>query len=235
MSNLENEPLGDESESISNAVTEVYQSKSWSKWILGIVAALAIGGLVLGLAACSVAEVGSGTTVTADGQADVATVISEEAFTASVSALDSQYEEFDELTDFYTVLDPKKSVQFIISTTYYDTGMVEPKIAIFYEDEDWIFFESLDIRTNGETINLFSGIPSYDKLTDVDDGVLELYVYTPLDSQVPLLMGLVDDSQAKFRLLGSSGSVERNFTLKEKQAFVDAFTVYLGIQQGLVP
>jgi len=235
LSNLENEPLGDESESISNAVTEVYQSKSWSKWILGIVAAVAIGGLVLGLAACSVAEVGSGTTVTADGQADEATVISEEAFTASVSALDSQYEEFDELTDFYTVLDPKKSVQFIISTTYYDTGIVEPKIAIFYEDEDWIFFESLDIRTNGETVNLFSGIPSYDKLTDVDDGVLELYVYTPLDSQVPLLMGLVDDSQAKFRLLGSSGSVERNFTLKEKQAFVDAFTIYLGIQQGLVP
>ena len=235
MSNLENEPLGDESESISNAVTEVYQSKSWSKWILGIVAAVAIGGLVLGLAASSVAEVGSGTTVAADGRADEATVISEEAFTASVSALDSQYEEFDELTDFYTVLDPKKSVQFIISTTYYDTGIVEPKIAIFYEDEDWIFFESLDIRTNGETINLFSGIPSYDKLTDVDDGVLELYVYTPLDSQVPLLMGLVDDSQAKFRLLGSSGSVERNFTLKEKQAFVDAFTIYLGIQQGLVP
>jgi hypothetical protein len=53
LSNLENEPLGDESESISNAVTEVYQSKSGSKWILGIVAAVAIGGLVLGLASCT--------------------------------------------------------------------------------------------------------------------------------------------------------------------------------------
>jgi hypothetical protein len=42
---LENEPLGNESESISNAVTEVYQSKSWSKWILGIVAENLDGGL----------------------------------------------------------------------------------------------------------------------------------------------------------------------------------------------
>ena len=50
MSNSENEPLGDESESISNAVTEVYQSKSWSKRLLGIGAAVVIGGLVIGFA-----------------------------------------------------------------------------------------------------------------------------------------------------------------------------------------
>jgi M6 family metalloprotease-like protein len=68
LSSLENEPLGSESESISNAVTEVYQSKSWSKWIYGIVAAVAISGLVLGLAACSASEVESITAVGDDGE-----------------------------------------------------------------------------------------------------------------------------------------------------------------------
>ena len=63
MSNLENEPLGDESESNSNAVTDVYQSKSLSKRLLGIGAAVVIGGLVIGLASCSASEVESSTAI----------------------------------------------------------------------------------------------------------------------------------------------------------------------------
>jgi hypothetical protein len=68
MSNLENEPSGNESESISNAVTEVHQSKSWSKRLLGIGAAVAIGGLVIGLASCSASEIESSTSVADDSE-----------------------------------------------------------------------------------------------------------------------------------------------------------------------
>ena len=63
MSNLENEPLGNESQGISHAVTEAYQSKSWSKRLLGIGAAVVIGGLVIGLASCSASEVESSTAI----------------------------------------------------------------------------------------------------------------------------------------------------------------------------
>lgn len=53
MNNLENEPSVIESERISNDVPEVNQSKSWSKRLMGIGAAVAIGGLVIGLTSCA--------------------------------------------------------------------------------------------------------------------------------------------------------------------------------------
>lgn len=68
MSNLENEPFGNESESISRVVTDVYQSKSWSKRLLGIGVAVVTGALVIGLASCSAVEVESRTPIGDDSK-----------------------------------------------------------------------------------------------------------------------------------------------------------------------
>jgi hypothetical protein len=55
------------------------------------------------------------------------------------------------------------------------------------------------------------------------------------DEQVLLFKQIAADQDAKFRLLGSAGSVERQFTLEERSAIEDMIDVYLGLKQGRVP
>jgi hypothetical protein len=161
--------------------------------------------------------------------------ISEGDFRKSLENVESEYYDFDELTDYFKITAARNDVSFIFANTLYDTGVIEPKIAVFYDAADWIFFDSWDIRSQGETYTIFSDINSAEKSTEVDNGVHELYMHHLTDEQVLLFKQIAADQDAKFRLLGSGGSVERQFTFEERSAIEDMIDVYLGLKQGLVP
>lgn len=196
------------------------------------VTALLSIGLAFSLAACS--PLGQSSSENDSTSAQLPTV-SEEAFQNSIANMESEYSDFDELTDYYQVTLARDDVSFIYAVTVYDSGLIEPKIGVAYDADDWIFFDSWDVRSQGETYDIFTGISSADKSTDVDNGVHEFYIHDLSDQQVLLFQQFGSDQEAKFRLLGSGGTVERDFTLKERSAIRDLINVYLGFKQGLKP
>lgn len=161
--------------------------------------------------------------------------VAEDSFRESLREVDSEFDEFDEVTRYSLVTMPRDDVQFIPTIEESNTGSTSPWLAVVYKGPDWIFFDSMDIRVNGETISLFSSVPTYDKYQDVEGpGVTEVYSDPLTDEEVGLLQTLTAADGAKFRLSGTKGSIEREFTLEDIQAFRDVFTVYIGLKQGFV-
>lgn len=199
---------------------------------------LVFGVSILLLTGCSAVSPTSDAAVspTSDALGYQFQTVSEDTFKASLSKVDSAYDEFDERTTYRLYTEERDDVFF--SPIVYvegESGSVSPQLGVFFRAADWIFFDSMDIRVNDETIPLFSAVASYEKYTDVDSpSVLEVYLDDLTDEEVGLLHGLTAADGAKFRLSGSKGSVEREFTLEELQAFKDVFNVYIGLKQGLV-
>lgn len=160
--------------------------------------------------------------------------ISEAEFAESLREVDSRYDEFEEVTAYSLVTMIRGDVQFVPTVEESKAGSLSPRLAVVYRSSDWIFFDSMDVRVNDETISLFSNVPTYDKYTDVEGpGVTEVYSDPLTDEEVGLLNGLTPEDGAKFRLSGTQGSVEREFTLEELDAFKTVLNVYIGLKQGL--
>jgi hypothetical protein len=159
--------------------------------------------------------------------------VSQRDFDTAVSRTTATYDEFDELTYYLSPSRPVDGVSFNLGTIQYDDGSNEIGFTTSYFGADWIFFDTLEIRSEGETVTVFSDVRSSDKSTNVDDGVVEQHVLFLGTAEIDLLLSITRES--KFRLSGSGGSVEREFGNSELRSLSDVVTVYLGLEQGLTP
>ena len=72
-----------------------------------------------------------------------------------------------------------------------------------------------------------------DKFRDREPEVQETYVQVLEDMEIDLLLSLTED--CGFRLEGSYGTVARQFDSQALQNMRDVLTIYLGLEQGLMP
>lgn len=159
-------------------------------------------------------------------------------FEAAIDAADVEYDEFDEKTSF-TVTPEIEVVDggftYFSMTLYLSSdGSMKTNFNTAYYNEDWLFFEFLDIRFQDETHEIYQA-QSYNKYTEVVNGgyVMETFIHEPSTKQIDLFEELANEGSAKFRLLGDGGSVEREFTPSELRGFRTIITIYRGLEQGL--
>ena len=126
-----------------------------------------------------------------------------------------------------------EGVSFTCMVTQYSDGRNRIQLYTTYEDTDWLYFYSLEIEHEGETIYLFDDVQRSDKFRDREPEVQETYVQVLGDMEVDLLLSLTEDSG--FRLEGSYGTVARQFDSQTLQNMRDVITIYLGLEQGLKP
>lgn len=155
------------------------------------------------------------------------------------STLSVEYDEFDEKTQYlWGGFDFVDSVTFSGGINVYDSGKPAlSTIGVAYFDEDWIFFDNLDVRAGGTTYQVDTFQNLVNKGTDVHSGgyVSEIGIVEIGAEKEAALEAILADPDAKFRLVGSSGSVERAFTDEERDLFRAVYNVYQGLKQGLDP
>jgi len=159
--------------------------------------------------------------------------VSQEEFKSALDRTPSTYNDFDEVTRYLYGFYFEEGVAFNVIAGQYDDGTNRIFLLTTYEGEDWIFFDSMDIRSEEETVSLFSDLQSFDKFTDVQDGVSEEYIMELGAKEIDLLLSLT--SESKFRLAGDAGSVERAFLDRELMLLTRVIHIYLGLEQGLTP
>lgn len=164
--------------------------------------------------------------------------VTESDFEAAIAEADAVYDEFDEETSF-TVTPEIEVVDggftFFSMTLYlFSDGSMKTNFNTAYYNEDWLFFEFLDIRLQDETHDIYQA-QSYNKSTEVVNGgyVMETFIHEPSTKQIDLFEELANEGSAKFRLLGDGGSVEREFTPSELEGFKTIITIHRGLEQGL--
>lgn len=162
--------------------------------------------------------------------------ILQEDFDAAVSsALTNNYDEFDEKINLGWGQAPEDSVSILLTVNAFDSGESEAYFGVLFQDDDWIFFDTMEIRANDLTSELMN-VKYNEKYTNVEGGgvVQEATVVEMDNTKRDIVVAILDDQAAKFRLSGSDGSREREFTDAEREAIEDWYTVQLGLSQGLV-
>lgn len=164
--------------------------------------------------------------------------VTESDFEAAIAEADAVYDEFDEKTSFTVtpeieVVDGGFTV-FSMTLYLFSDGSMKTNFNTAYYNEDWLFFEFLDIRFQDETHDIYQA-QSYNKSTEVVNGgyVMETFIHEPSTKQIDLFEELANEGSAKFRLLGDGGSVEREFTPSELEGFKTIITIHRGLEQGL--
>ena len=162
--------------------------------------------------------------------------VNQSDFQEALRAAEARYDDFDEETVYlWGAGEIVEGVLFGGQLDYADSGDVEAGLGVFYSDDDWIFFDTLDVRADGSSYELGT-FESWDKLEDVGSGyVTEYGVIAPSPMLDDAFAAIVQDRGSKFRLSGSDGSVEREFTSEERDSIRNWYTVYKGIEQGLIP
>ncbi len=163
--------------------------------------------------------------------------VSESDFRAALKKTVKEYDDFEEETTYR----PSGSVgyedDFFISMNVYipDSGDVYGLLFVNYFASDWIFFDTLEARANGETYELLS-TSSLDKYQEVEDGgfVQEIGAEELTTELVAAIAAVTADPEAKLRLSGSDGSIERPITSRERAALENMTVVYSGFMQGLI-
>ena len=205
-----------------------------------LLASLAIGAaLTIAATSCTIqpASTPSESAVEASQTSELS-IVTEDDFNKALSLVTSEFDDFDESTYWEMKVSPsffESAIVYMVIYTY-ETGDPETYVVANYLDDDWIFFDTLEVRAGGETYVLMQ-VESYDKYTDVLDGgrVAEVGLQlVGLDEELAI-QALIDDPDAKFRLSGSDGTVEREFTVRERNTFETLFTIHKGLQQGLNP
>lgn len=166
-------------------------------------------------------------------------VVSEESFKTALSRVDVSFDEFEETTN-YNIDSAKELINkgstVNLSVAVDATGEVIAFLSASYYGDDWIFFESVDVRVKGETVALLP-TGSFDKAEEVFDGgkVYESGL-TPLDSKrVGVILKVLDDTEAKFRLSGGKGTIDADFGPTTRSNLQTMLTIYLGLKQGFQP
>ena len=134
---------------------------------------------------------------------------------------------------FYHQAKLVEGVSFTCMTTQYSDGRNRIQLYTTYEDTDWLYFHSLEIEHEGQTTYLFDDVERSDKFRDREPEVQETYVQVLEDMEIDLLLSLTED--CGFRLEGSYGTVARQFDSQALQNMRDVLTIYLGLEQGLMP
>lgn len=207
---------------------------SWKRLTAIVTTGLA---LVLTATSCTIqaesnqSEIGETTSQTSELPA-----VSESDFEKALALVTSEYDDFDESTYWSMKVSPsffESAIIYMVIYTY-ESGDPETLVVANYLDDDWIFFDTLEVRAGGETYVLMQ-VESYDKYTDVLDGgrVNEVGLQLVGPDEELAIQALLDDPNAKFRLSGSDGTVEREFTVRERNTFQTLFTIHKGLKQGL--
>lgn len=167
---------------------------------------------------------------------DQSQLVSKRDFEAAIAKADVDYDEFDEQTSFRIYPESGLDTRAVFYITVYlqSDGRFEAALNTGYQDEDWIFFEFLDIRFQDETYQIYQA-QSFDKFTDVLSGgyVQEFYLYKLTKDQIDLMDEIAAEGAAKLRLVGDGDSIQRDFTASEIDAFKTILTIYRGLEQGL--
>jgi hypothetical protein len=162
--------------------------------------------------------------------------VTQSDFEAAIAAADTDYDEFDEETSFTVTPESAFADGTLFSMTLYlySDGSTRTNFNTAYFDEDWLFFEFLDVRFQDETHEIYQA-QSFDKYTEVVSGgyVQELFIHELSTTQVDLFEDLSSQGGAKLRLLGDGSSVEREFTPSELEGFKTIITIHRGLEQGL--
>lgn len=209
---------------------------SWKRLMAIVTTGLA---LVLTGTSCTIQAANSPSEIEeATSQTSEPPAVSEADFRDALELVESEFDEFDESTYWQMRTRPgfwQSAIVDVVIYTY-ENGDQETFVVANYFDDDWIFFDTLEVRAGGETYVLMQ-VESYDKYTDVLDGgkVTEVGLQLVGPDEESAIQALIDDPDAKFRLSGSDGSVERPFSVGERSSFVTMFTIHRGLQQGLTP
>lgn len=192
-------------------------------------------GLFIGAAAVAIMLSGCASSNTASDSTVPVETISESEFRTALSQASSEYDEFEEETRYEPISSPDFEDSVMVSMSVYvpDSGETFGYLSVLYYAKDWIFFESLQARAGGETYQLMS-TSSSEKFTDVDDYafVTELGLEPITDDLLEGIQAVIDDPDAKLKLTGSGGTIERDFTSQERSALRFMVAVYLGFKQG---
>lgn len=170
------------------------------------------------------------------------TEISDEDFSEALQEMKSEYDDFDEKTLYlsdnlpvYVESAPGEFSLISMQLNVLDNGELELGFAIRFAAEDWIFWNSMDVRADGETFTLLEE-DEFDTLTDVSGGrVFETGLDVVGLSQREILWKIVEDEDSKFRLGGGEGRHERAFTEEERIQIRNFLTLVAGFEQGLRP
>lgn len=166
---------------------------------------------------------------------DSAWSVNQSDFQAALRAAETEYDEFDEDTVYWWDPGVFEGVSIGGQLNYADSGEVGAGLGVWYSGDDWIFFDTLDVRADGSSFELGT-FESWEKGTDVESGyVAEYATIVPNPRLDDAFAAIIQDRGSKFRLSGSDGSVEREFTSEERDAIRNWYTVYRGLEEGLIP
>ena len=112
----------------------------------------------------------------------------------------------------------------------------EPLVVVSYEGDEAMSFETLDVKSGGKSYRLVS-VDSAEKQVETMTGgkISEVAVQEVGPEKEKIIAIVLSMHDAKLKLSGPNGSIERKFSAAERETLKSIIAVHDGLKQGLDP
>lgn len=161
-----------------------------------------------------------------------------DAFVQALANVEPQVDKDDESICWSAKNPPEFSKSVCVDMVIYTHVSMDPEplVVVSYEGDEAASFETLDVQSGGKSYRLVSVVSAEKQVETMSGGkISEVAVQEVGPDEANIIAKVISMQDAKLKLSGPNGSIERKFSTAEKETLKTMIAVLNGLKQGLDP